>query len=184
MALQEMPKTIEFLPDPALIDSLYAESAPAERLRRLEQLRLRIKKGCTFLREQADSLDQLYEEIAQSDGDVEDITRIAEEVLEKRRGAAERLLPGIETLRRKLAARGDGLDPEIRQPFQESVNIAVGWLALYDSLHCRLLKLASERRDSPRKILRARPVAGDVDHTELSREFMARYPKIRAALAK
>ena len=184
MALQEMPDSIEFLPDPALIDAFYAESAPAERLRRLEQLRLRIKKGCTFLREQADSLDQLYEEIAQNDADVEDITRMAEVVLEKRRAAAERLLPRIETLRRKLAARGGGLDPEIRQPFQESVDIAVGWLALYDSLHCRLLKLASERRDSPTKILHARPVVGDIDHDALSREFMARFPKIRAALAK
>ena len=33
-------------------------------------------------------------------------------------------------------------------------------------------------------ILRARPVAGAVDHEALSREHMARYPKIRAALAK
>jgi hypothetical protein len=32
-------------------------------------------------------------------------------------------------------------------------------------------------------ILRARPVKGEVDHTALSREHMARYPKIRAALA-
>ncbi len=184
MALQEMPDGVEFLFDPALIDALYAESAPAERLRRLEQLRLRIKKGSTFLREQADNLDQLYEDIAQSDADVEDMTRMAEVVFEKRRVAAERLLPGIETLRRKLAARGDGLDPDIRQPFQESVDIAVGWLALYDGLYRRLLKLASERSDSPTKIMHARPVAGDVDHAELSREFMARFPNIRAALAK
>ena len=35
-----------------------------------------------------------------------------------------------------------------------------------------------------KKILRARPVEGEVDHAALSREFMARFPKIRAALAK
>jgi len=35
-----------------------------------------------------------------------------------------------------------------------------------------------------KEILRARPVKGKIDHAELSREFMARFPKIRAALAK
>jgi hypothetical protein len=39
-----------------------------------------------------------------------------------------------------------------------------------------------QKRD--KKVLRARPVKGPVDHAALSREFMARFPKIRAALAK
>jgi hypothetical protein len=30
----------------------------------------------------------------------------------------------------------------------------------------------------------ARPMTGKIDHAALSREHMARYPKIRAALAK
>ena len=34
------------------------------------------------------------------------------------------------------------------------------------------------------KPLRARPVAGEVDHEALSREFIVRFPKLRAALAK
>ena len=34
------------------------------------------------------------------------------------------------------------------------------------------------------KVLRAKPVKGEVDHEALSREFMARFPKLRAALAK
>jgi hypothetical protein len=34
------------------------------------------------------------------------------------------------------------------------------------------------------KVLRAKPVQGAVDHEGLSREFMARFPKLRAALAK
>lgn len=33
-------------------------------------------------------------------------------------------------------------------------------------------------------ILRARPIAGPIDHAALSREAIARFPKIRAALAK
>jgi hypothetical protein len=35
-----------------------------------------------------------------------------------------------------------------------------------------------------KKVLRAKPVKGEVDHEALSREFMARFPKLRAALAK
>lgn len=186
--LADMPDGAElpsdFPPDPALIDALSAETAPAERLRRLAQLRLQVDKACTFLREQADNLDQLYEEIAQGNADAEDLNRMAEVVLEKQRAAVERLSPGIEMLRQKLAARGDRLDPEIRQPFEESVDIALGWLALYDSLHRRLLKLAAGRRGDAPGILHAHPVTGDIDYAELSREFIARFPKILAALAK
>ena len=34
------------------------------------------------------------------------------------------------------------------------------------------------------KVLRAKPVKGEVDWVELSREHIARYPKIRARLAE
>ena len=35
-----------------------------------------------------------------------------------------------------------------------------------------------------KKVLRARPVNGEIDYAELSREHIARYPKIRARLAE
>jgi hypothetical protein len=34
------------------------------------------------------------------------------------------------------------------------------------------------------KVLRARPVKGEVDYTELTRDTIARFPKILTALAK
>jgi len=40
-----------------------------------------------------------------------------------------------------------------------------------------------QQRAAP-EVLRARPVKGKIDYAELSREHLARYPKIRAALAK
>jgi hypothetical protein len=43
---------------------------------------------------------------------------------------------------------------------------------------------AATQRPDEKKILRARPVKGKIDYAELSREHIARYPKIRAALAK
>ena len=45
-------------------------------------------------------------------------------------------------------------------------------------------KPAAKQRPDEKKILRARPVKGEIDYAELSREHIARYPKIRAAHAK
>jgi len=40
------------------------------------------------------------------------------------------------------------------------------------------------KQRSDKKILRARPVKGEIDYAELSRETIAKFPKILAALAK
>jgi hypothetical protein len=42
---------------------------------------------------------------------------------------------------------------------------------------------ATEKPAAKARVLRAKPVKGEVDHAALNREFMARYPKLRAALA-
>jgi hypothetical protein len=43
---------------------------------------------------------------------------------------------------------------------------------------------AAERQAPDADILRAHPVEGEIDYAELRREHIARYPKIRAALAE
>lgn len=43
---------------------------------------------------------------------------------------------------------------------------------------------AADKHGAVQKPLRARPVKGKVDYAELSREHIARYPKIRARLAE
>jgi hypothetical protein len=45
----------------------------------------------------------------------------------------------------------------------------------------RATDTAARQRDASKKVLRARPIKGEVDHKALSREFMARFPKLRAA---
>ena len=103
---------------------------------------------------------------------------------EKERAAAETLVPGIDQLQRKLAARSQILDPELRNAFQANIDIAIQWLAVYRSTREALLKLASDRRGLKDQVLRARPVAGEIDYAALTREIIARFPKILAALAK
>ena len=43
---------------------------------------------------------------------------------------------------------------------------------------------ATPRKPADGEVLRARPVKGKIDYAELSREHIARYPKIRARLAE
>jgi len=43
---------------------------------------------------------------------------------------------------------------------------------------------ATPRKPAEGEVLRARPVKGKIDYAELSREHIARYPKIRARLAE
>ena len=45
-------------------------------------------------------------------------------------------------------------------------------------------KPAGKQHSDDKEILRARPVKGKIDYAELSREHIARYPKIRARLAE
>jgi hypothetical protein len=45
-------------------------------------------------------------------------------------------------------------------------------------------KPAERQRRDDKKILRARPVKDKIDYAELSREHIARYPRIRARLAE
>jgi hypothetical protein len=90
----------------------------------------------------------------------------------------ERLGPRIEMLKQKLEAL-QKCDPEI----QEAIDLALQWLGLYGLHREALKKLAAERRGIPPVVLRARPIE-EPDYQKLIREHMARYPKIRAALAK
>ena len=68
--------------------------------------------------------------------------------------------------------------------FHAAIELAIGWIVPTSRLCDRLLDLASERRSAEGDVLRARAVAGKIDYAELSREHLARYPKIRVALAK
>jgi hypothetical protein len=174
----------DLLPDPKLIEALHSDHRPVQSSVLLARLRKQQVQARSAFEKQSENLTQLYGEIEHGDYDPGYLAQMAEVIRGKEHAQAERLRPGMEALQQKLAIQGLQLDPEIQQYFQESLDIAVGWLELYRTLRERLLKLASERRDNSGGVLRARPVVGDIDYAELSREHLARYPKIRAALAK
>ena len=109
----------------------------------------------------------------------EGLAMLAERVGKSEAGARELLYPWMDELRQAMSVPSD----EGRQYIQELLEISKAWLTLYRETRDKLLQLATERRPAD-VVLRARPVEGEVDHEALSREFMARFPKIRAALAK
>ena len=169
--------------DPTLINALPSKFWLAQHSELLARLRQRVKTNRTALEKHTAEFNKAYEEEALGGRDLNGLERLAEKVLEAERAATEQLHPWMEALRERLAPQSEGAE-EAQQYLHELYDFAVTWLATYRTLRERLLKLASERGDNSEKVLRARPVEGDIDHEALSREFIARFPKIRAALAK
>jgi hypothetical protein len=131
------------------------------------------------LQEHARKFNEMCDE-AGRDLPVEGLVQLAERVHESEKGPAERLHPWIQALQQALVVPSQ----EGRQHIEELIEISAAWLAVYQDTPTRLLNLASGRRSAAGETRRARPLPGDIDHEALSHEFMARCPKIRAALAK
>jgi TolA-binding protein len=148
------------------------------------RLRNQQAKGRAALEQYAKQLDRLYEDIARSGHNADWLNDAADVVRRSEESQRERLRPGIEALKQKFAAYGALRDAEARRLIAESIAIGEAWLSLPAALHKKLSQLAAERHAAAQQIRRARPVTGEVDHEALSREIIARFPKILAALAE
>jgi hypothetical protein len=168
--------------DPALINALGSERW-LESLGLLARLRRRVRENRRALDEHANQFDKAYEEATHGGLDANGLVQLAGTILEAERGAAEQLHPWMEALREGLTLQSERAR-EAQQYLHELHEFAVAWLTTYQTLRERLLKLASERCDNSGAVLQARPVEGEIDYAELSREIIARFPKILAALAK
>jgi hypothetical protein len=169
----------ELVPEPGLLQALRADISTAEKLAVLTRLRRRVEENRARLHEHARSFNDMCDEAGRklpSEG----LVQLAGRVHESEKGAAKQLAPWIQALQQALEPPSQ----EGRHYIEELIEISAAWLTVYRDARTRLLTLASERQISDGRILRAKPAAGDIDHDALSREFMARFPKIRAALAE
>jgi hypothetical protein len=173
----------DLVPRSVIAEICASVSAP-EQTRELDRLRIGVEKGRTGLKLQADGLDKVYQEIAHSDLGAPGLVELANRALEQKRADGEWLYPAMERLRRRLSETDAGRDAAIRHTAEEMLGVFGSWMALFQNLHDKLLILADQRRVASGEILRARPVTGDIDYETLTREIMARFPKILAALAK
>jgi chromosome segregation ATPase len=148
------------------------------------RLRNQQAKGRAAVKQYATQLDRLYEDMARSGHNADWLNEAANIVRRSEEAQRERLRPGIEALKQKFAAYRAPRDLEVRRLIEESIAVGEAWLSLPAALHRKLSQLAAERHAAAQQIRRAQPVAGEIDYAGLTREIIARYPKILKALAE
>jgi hypothetical protein len=149
----------------------------------LERLRKVTDKDLAELKAAAAWLAEYSEQPAPDDLDPDWFAEAASGAQKKERQVAAHFHPVVAALKGALQPPDDKFEADVQQLLWDGIEVLEGWVAFYQGLYTMLARQAEERRISY-KVLRARPVEGDIDHQSLSREFMARFPKIRAALAK
>lgn len=149
----------------------------------LERLRKETEIDLAELKDTTAWLAEHFEQSAPDNLDPDWLANAAKQALEKERQAAANFRPVIAALKGALAPPDDQFEADLQELLRDGIEVLEGWLAFYQQFYTMLARQAAERCTS-RKVLRARPVEGKVDHEALSREFMARFPKIRAALAE
>jgi hypothetical protein len=97
---------------------------------------------------------------------------------------AEVLLRRVISLQRYLIDTSWHDDPEAYALVQRAVEIVTSYVSGYLESRGQLIGVDAKQRVAPTAVLRARPVEGAVDHEALTREIIARFPKILAALAE
>jgi len=183
-----MPDTVDVsqydLPVGALLYAAALDGGSDGQGEQLAHLRDLIERSRGEQEEWRSRFDSLYDEAVRRNFSSPFLIQWASALFERGRAAAERLYPVIESLQHKSTTHTDTLDTESLELLQAATDLAVGWITPYSRLSGKLLDLASKRQFGEGKVLRARPLLGDLDHERLTREIVARFPKILAALAK
>lgn len=149
----------------------------------LEQFRKETENDLAELKLAAAWLAEHFEKPAPDDLDPDWLAQAVKQAQEKEREAAVHLRPVIDVLRGALEPPVDEFEAEVQQLLRDGIEVLEGWLAFYQGFYTMLARQAAERC-TPRSVLYARPIKGDIDHEALTREIIARFPKILAALAK
>jgi hypothetical protein len=159
----------DFGPELELVRSLHSETESAQRATLRRRLRRRLDKARFDLNRLKQDIEALYIRT----GDVTAEPQKFGEAMERGRLSAENFRAEVENLQRKLDAKTPA---EEREFFEDALGVAHQWLSVI--LVARQELPGSVGRDA------VRPRKGEIDWAELSREHIARYPKIRARLAE
>jgi hypothetical protein len=169
----------EIVPIKVLLQA-FASATPATRAPLIQRWREYLEEGRAGLKRQADHFERLYRDAARNP-DLQYVKELSTEAQKQRQEEAGHIQPVIDVLLESLATHAG--DAELSSVLTEAVEIARGTLKNFDILGDRLLALTSDRAGH-NQVMRAHPVEGEIDHAGLSREHIARYPKIRARLAE
>jgi hypothetical protein len=172
------------LPAGALNNAPWTASAADTPLQFLLEAGERLESGRAAQQQWASSFDRLYEKAVRDAYSAPFLMRWAAALIRQQRAALEQINPLIEEIQRQVDALEERPNAGMLKLYQKAFDLAFGWIEPYQRLCDRLLDLASERLSDLPKDLRAHPLAGEIDHSALSREIIARFPKILAALAE
>ena len=140
------------VPPPTLAAEAGSRSGGARTdiLAKLATLSATQAKARIQLKEQRDRFNELYKQARDLAPSPDELEELAKAVCTRELEAAARLMPQIERLRENLASpKGNANTPTIRswrRLAEESLEIGITWLELYQNLQIRLYKLASDRR--------------------------------------
>lgn len=140
------------LPPPALVGEkkLRGSFPTGDMYARLAELAEAQARARTRLKEQRDRFDQLSEQAEHPEVDPDDLDALARALRAEEIEHAALLVPQIERLNQNLASpKGRADTPSARswrRLAEESLEIAISWLELYQNQQIRLYKLASDRR--------------------------------------
>lgn len=166
------------LADRGKLDEMLRDRVALRRLRReTDQDIAELQRATIWLAERTD-------QSLPTDASSEWIVKASKQAEEKERQVVAHYLPVIELLRTALVTPNDTFEADVQQLLRDGIELLDGWLIFYRGLHAMLSRQAAEWRAQTKKALRAKPTEGEVDWAELSREHIARYPKIRARLAE
>jgi hypothetical protein len=168
----------------AVVEAFTSASSRADRASLLGQLRDQLEKLRAAGEELQAKLTKLHEGDSEDSVVAIEADQAALVLREDESAAAKMLLLRILSLQRYLTGTSLNDDPDAHQLLQKAINIAVGYVVGYQNLRDQLIRRDAARGAAAGEVLPARPVTGEIDYAELSREHIARYPKIRAALAK
>jgi hypothetical protein len=168
----------------AVVEAFTSASSRADRASLLAQLRDQLEKLQAADEKLQAKLREFHEGASEDDVGATEADQAALVLREDEAAAANLLLPRILSLQRYLTGTSLSDDPEGHQLLQKAVNIAVGYVAGYQNVRDQFIRLDVARGATVGEVMRARPVEGDIDHEALTREIVARFPKILAALAK
>jgi hypothetical protein len=171
-----MPSAVEYspgaIPARSLIDALAKLAAPDEEMQLITNLRQLVQGLRADLEKLRVDLDRWLAEVA----------RVAKAASDSRKAAAEQIHTQLERLRENRSK--ELYSASVIVYLDEVAGIAQSALDVIEEFERAVLDLQTWQHAADSNPLRARPVTGEIDYGELSREHIARYPKIRARLAE
>lgn len=172
------------LPPGVLFGAIDVEGVPENRAVALLEALERIEQSHAAQKQWALSFERLYDEARRGPYSIAFLFHWARSLLEKQRAASEQIFPLLDEINTRIDQLGESPDPEVYCLYVALFSLTYSWMAPYQALAKRLLDLAAERRLVSQKIMRARPIEGQVNWDKLSNELIAQFPKIRARLAE